>query len=66
MNVTIIRYTVKIINQENKRGLHHPRISRKELFYSRIAKLSGRYADNLEFEVGYLTSGKVSKESRSC
>ena len=60
---TLIQYTVKIINPENKGGyitreFQEKKFSTVESLQSKLVELFGKYADEAEFELGYLTPGK--------
>ena len=56
-------YTVKIINPENKGGyitqeFQEKKFSTIKSLQSKLIELFGKYTDDAEFELGYLTPGK--------
>ena len=55
---SVIRYTVKIINPENKGGyitqeFQEKKFSTIESLQSKLVVLFGKYTDNAELELGY-------------
>ena len=58
-----MRYSVKIINPENKGGyitqeFQEIKLSTVESIWSKLTELFGKYTNEAEFQLGYLTPGK--------